>query len=34
MFKLYNAHIQGHIYKINTTDLTEEEFVELGFELE
>ena len=33
-FKLYNAHIQGHIYKINTTDLTEEEFVELGFELE
>lgn len=33
-FKLYNAHIQGHICKINTTDLTEEEFVELGFELE
>ena len=33
-FKLYNAHIQGHIYKINTTDLTEEDFDSFGFELE
>ena len=33
-FKLYNAHIQGHIYKISTTDLTEEDFDSFGFELE